>query len=111
VITTTHRLTCTCGWTHDASTRQSATKWKAWHRKQHTPKGSRPNESGHDVSININMDTDVEPFQCTISLADVELALKQLTALGMGTNLDLPAAILHRLKKSILETEGVAPKP
>ena len=44
-------LTCSCGWTHAAGTRESATMWKRWHREQHTPKGSRLSESGHVVSV------------------------------------------------------------
>lgn len=46
-----YTLRCSCGWTHQASTRESATKWKRWHREQHTPKGSRLSECGHVVDV------------------------------------------------------------
>lgn len=44
-------LTCSCGWTHEASSRGSASTWKDWHRSQHTPKGSRPSDCGHVVTV------------------------------------------------------------
>lgn len=53
-------LTCSaCNWTHDASTRESATKWKDWHRTQHTQPGQRKSDCGHVVTVT-KRDVDVE---------------------------------------------------
>lgn len=48
---TGYTLTCSCGWTHDAIDRKSATLWKAWHRRQHQRPGQRLSDGGHVVTI------------------------------------------------------------
>jgi len=45
-----YTLTCSCGWVHETTTAKATTLWRRWHREQHTPKGSRPSESGHEVT-------------------------------------------------------------
>jgi hypothetical protein len=45
------QLQCSCNWQHCASSYHSATSWRRHHREQHTPRGSRPSESGHTVTI------------------------------------------------------------
>ncbi len=54
-------LRCSCGWTHEATTRKSATMWKEWHRKQFTGKQQRLSESGHVVKISDVSDSTVPP--------------------------------------------------
>jgi hypothetical protein len=46
-----HALTCTCGWTHDATTRPSAIAWKRYHREQYQRPGERLADGGHVVAI------------------------------------------------------------
>lgn len=45
------KLTCSCGWTHEATTRASATQWKKWHREAYLESGNRLSETGHDVTV------------------------------------------------------------
>lgn len=40
-------------------------------------------------------------FEHTVSLEEVEQALAELSRMGVGTTLDRPAAILHRLRSAI----------
>lgn len=45
------------------------------------------------------------PFESTIAKSEVDRAIAELTEMGVGTSLDLPAAILHRLRAAIEEYE------
>lgn len=37
-------LRCTCGFEVTYATRAAVTNWRRWHRRQVTPKGSRPSD-------------------------------------------------------------------
>lgn len=45
-------------------------------------------------------------YETRVSLREIDKALAELTAQGQGTTLDLPAAILHALRRAVVDAGG-----